>query len=61
MVVQVASPLPTPIVTWETLSDDFVLPDAPVANIYQPPLAAALTDALGANNLIQSLAGCTDR
>lgn len=33
-------------VTWEKLPDDFVLPDDPVDNINQPPLAAALTESL---------------
>ena len=42
-----------PTVTWEALPEDFVLPDDPVENIQQPPLAAALTDALGANGRIQ--------
>jgi Uma2 family endonuclease len=42
-----------PSITWEPLPDDFVLPDDPVENIQQPPLAAALTDALGANGRIQ--------
>lgn len=37
-----------PIITWEALPADFVLPNDPVENIQQPPLAAALTDALGA-------------
>ncbi|MEL6814653.1 MAG: Uma2 family endonuclease [Cyanobacteria bacterium J06598_3] len=41
-----------PVVTWEPLPDDFVLPDDPVENIQQPPLAAALTDALGENGRI---------
>ncbi|MGB3695584.1 MAG: Uma2 family endonuclease [Spirulinaceae cyanobacterium] len=40
-------------VTWEALPEDFVLPDEPVENIQQPPLAAALTDALGAAGRIQ--------
>jgi Uma2 family endonuclease len=43
----------TPIVTWEKLPDDFILPDDPVENIQQPSLAAALTDALGAANRIE--------
>ncbi|MBD2385446.1 Uma2 family endonuclease [Cylindrospermum sp. FACHB-282] len=42
-----------PIVTWEALPADFILPDDPVENIQQPPLAAALTDALGATGRIQ--------
>jgi Uma2 family endonuclease len=33
-------------VTWEKLPDDFVLPNAPVDNINQPSLAAALTESL---------------
>ena len=43
-----------PTVTWDALPQDFVLPDDPVENIQQPPLAAALTDALGSNGHIQS-------
>lgn len=57
MVLQVPSVPATPLaptVTWERLPADFVLPDDPVENIQQPPLAAALTDALGAAGLIQS-------
>jgi hypothetical protein len=41
-----------PHISWEALPADFVLPDDPVENI-QPPLAAALIDALGAAGLIQ--------
>ncbi len=41
-----------PIITWEALPADFVLPDDPVENIEQPTLAAALTDALGTAGLI---------
>lgn len=44
----------TPTVTWDTLPTDYKLPDDPVENIQQPLLAAALTDALGANQRIQS-------
>jgi Uma2 family endonuclease len=44
----------TPIVTWEKLPDDFILPDDPVENIQQPSLAAALTDALDAARRIQA-------
>ncbi|GAB1541561.1 Uma2 family endonuclease [Scytonema sp. NUACC21] len=36
-------------ITWEKLPDDFVLDDAPVDNINQPLLAAALTESLEAN------------
>ncbi|MCB8785946.1 Uma2 family endonuclease [Planktothrix agardhii] len=42
-----------PIITWEPLPEDFVLPDDPVENTQQPYLAAALTDALGAAGYIQ--------
>jgi Uma2 family endonuclease len=44
---------PPPTVAWEALPADFKLPDDPVENIQQPLLAAALTDALGANRRIQ--------
>jgi Putative restriction endonuclease len=37
---------PNLTITWEKLPDDFVLPDDPVDNINQPPLAAALTESL---------------
>jgi len=33
-------------ISWEKLPDDFKLPDAPVENIHQPLLAAALREAL---------------
>jgi Uma2 family endonuclease len=33
-------------ITWEKLPDDYVLPDEPVDNINQPPVAAALTESL---------------
>lgn len=42
-----------PTITWEALPTDFKLPDDPVENLQQPLLAAALTDALGANQRIQ--------
>ncbi|MBE9157590.1 Uma2 family endonuclease [Nodosilinea sp. LEGE 06152] len=48
-----AQPRVGPVITWEPLPDDFKLPDDPVENIQQPPLAAALTDALGAARRIQ--------
>jgi Uma2 family endonuclease len=35
-----------PVVTWEKLPDDYVLPNDPVDNINQPSLAAALTESL---------------
>jgi hypothetical protein len=46
MVLQVSPSRQVPVVTWEPLPEYFVLPDDPVENIQQPPLAAALTDAL---------------
>lgn len=53
MVLQAPSRKIAPTVTWEALPADFILPDDPVENIQQPLLAAALTDALGANGRIQ--------
>jgi len=53
MVLQIPSSKTEPTVTWQSLPADYVLPDDPVENIQQPPLAAALTDALGANERIQ--------
>lgn len=53
MVLQSPSPKTNPVITWEPLPADYVLPDDPVENVQQPWLAAALTDALGANGLIQ--------
>ncbi|MCP2728763.1 Uma2 family endonuclease [Limnofasciculus baicalensis] len=52
MVLEVRPVQEKPTVTWEALPADFILPDDPVENIQQPPLAAALTDALGAGGLI---------
>ncbi|MGL5062052.1 MAG: Uma2 family endonuclease [Microcoleus sp.] len=48
MVLQIPSTPKALTVTWEALPANFVLPDDPVENIQQPPLAAGLTDALGA-------------
>ncbi len=53
MVVSTERQTTKPIVTWEPLPDNFVLPDDPVENIQQPLLAAALTDALGENGRLQ--------
>jgi Uma2 family endonuclease len=53
MVLQVHPLQKKPTVTWEALPADFILPDEPVENIQQPPLAAALTDALGTAERIQ--------
>ncbi|MBE9097681.1 hypothetical protein [Tychonema sp. LEGE 07203] len=47
MVLQINPAKQEPVVTWEKLPSDFILPDDPVENIQQPLLAAALTDALG--------------
>ena len=54
MVLQAPPPTRQLLVTWEKLPDNFVLPDDPVENIQQPPLASALTDALGEAKLIPS-------
>ncbi|BAY25851.1 hypothetical protein NIES2100_56590 [Calothrix sp. NIES-2100] len=53
MVLQINPIQKEPIVTWEALPADFILPDDPVENIQQPTLAAALTDALGTAGRIQ--------
>jgi Uma2 family endonuclease len=53
MVLQIQPSQKKPNVSWELLPADFILPDDPVENIQQPPLAAALTDALGDNGRIQ--------
>jgi hypothetical protein len=53
MILQVPRPTQQPLVTWEKLPADFILPDDPVENIHQPLLAAALTDALGEAGWIQ--------
>ncbi|MDX2230881.1 MAG: hypothetical protein NW220_14670 [Leptolyngbyaceae cyanobacterium bins.349] len=52
MVLQLPRSTKPPVVTWQPLPDDFILPDEPVENIEQPFLAAALTDALGQAELI---------
>lgn len=53
MVLQIPRDRQVPSITWELLPEDFILPDDPVENIQQPTLAAALTDALGASELIR--------
>jgi hypothetical protein len=35
-----------PVITWEKPPDGYPIPDDPVDNINQPPIAAALTDSL---------------
>jgi hypothetical protein len=42
-----------PIITWEKLPDDFILPDDPVDNNLQPLLAAALRESLELAGLIR--------
>jgi Uma2 family endonuclease len=56
MVLQASPPTAQsrPTIAWEPLPADYKLPDDPVENIQQPLLAAALTDALGANQKIRS-------
>lgn len=49
---QTPSQQSAPTVTWDTLPPTYSLPDDPVENQQQPLLAAALTDALGANQRI---------
>ncbi|NJM56416.1 MAG: Uma2 family endonuclease [Synechococcales cyanobacterium RU_4_20] len=43
--------LAQPQIAWEKLPDSYILPDDPVDNIYQPLLAEALRDGLGAIGL----------
>lgn len=52
MVIPVNAIATTPPINWEPLPADYVLPDDPVENEQQPLLAAALTEALVAANLI---------
>ncbi len=54
MVLQAHPTQKEPIISWEALPEDFVLPDDPVENNQQPLLAAALTDALGAAGRMRS-------
>lgn len=58
MVVQLlpkiqTTPQTVPIITWESLPNDYVLPDDPLENIQQPKLAASLLDALGEAKLVK--------
>jgi len=41
-------------ISWDLLPDDYVLPDDPVGNIFQPALAAFLNEILGLHGFIQS-------
>jgi Uma2 family endonuclease len=45
-----------PTITWEKLPPDFPIPDDPVDNFNQPPLAAALTESLEIAGRISPLA-----
>lgn len=48
-------------IVWEKLPPDFVLPDDPVDNISQPPLASALTESLSLSGyLSQSAFTCSN-
>jgi hypothetical protein len=50
-----------PVITWDKLPDDFILPDDPVDNIQQPSIAADLTEALLLAGLIgKNALTCTD-
>jgi len=42
-----------PTITWEKLPDDYILPDDPVDNIFQPLLAAALRESLELAGFLQ--------
>ncbi len=52
----VLAPQPSWVVTWEKLSDDFILDDEPVDNINQPAIAAALTESLALADLLPAQA-----
>lgn len=51
----------TPVITWEKLPDDFILPDDPVDNINQPSIAAFLKEILLLAGLLpENSLICTD-
>ncbi len=53
--------LPPPVITWEKLPAEFILPDDPVDNIHQPSIAAGLTEALLLGDLLsEDSLTCTD-
>ena len=53
--------LSLPVITWEKLPDDFILPDDPVDNIHQNPIANALSETLSLAGLVSETAfTCTD-
>ncbi len=64
--VQVPTPRPRtktllPVITWEKLPADFILPDDPVDNILQPTIAAGLTEILNEAGLVgENTLICTD-
>ncbi len=64
--VQVPAPrsqprIMVPVITWEKLPADFILPDDPVDNINQPTIAAGLTDLLHEAGLVsENTLICTD-
>ncbi len=59
--ITVGSTSVQPVITWEKLPADFILPDDPVDNIHQPSIAASLTDTLNEAGLIPENAfTCTD-
>ena len=50
-----------PVITWDKLPTDFILPDDPVDNVFQPAIAAALTELLLIAGLLSETAQtCTD-
>jgi Putative restriction endonuclease len=61
---QVQAPQPKimlPVITWEKLPADFILPDDPVDNIHQPTIAAGLTELLNEAGLVsEETLICTD-
>jgi Uma2 family endonuclease len=55
------TPLHFPVITWKKLPDDFILPDDPVDNINQNPIANALSETLSlAGFLTETAFTCTD-
>jgi hypothetical protein len=50
--IQLRQSHPLPPITWEKLTDDFILPDEPVESNLQPLLAAALRESLELAGLI---------
>jgi hypothetical protein len=50
--IQIRQSKPSPLITWEKLPSDFILPDEPVESNLQPLLAAALRESLELAGLI---------